>query len=139
MRAGLLIVAAGLLGLAGCGDDTTSTTGMNDFAVVSDMAVAADLTNLSCNAILSCVAGCGQNLVCQQSCRDAGTTAAKGFYDAFTGCVALTCGPADGGMGPCTSATDTSSACETCLANVATQAPGASSPCHTEYAICAGS
>jgi hypothetical protein len=103
--------------------------------------VAADLSSLGCNSILSCVTACGQNLVCQQSCRDAGTSTAKGLYDAFAGCVALTCGPSDGGAGggACTSPTDSRPACQTCLANVTTQAPGIGSPCHTEYTTCAGS
>jgi hypothetical protein len=97
------------------------------------------MTVLGCGRVLACVAGCGQSFVCQSSCRDAGSTAAKGAYDAFTGCVALSCANVDGGTAACTSATDTRPACQACLSNVATQAPNASASCHSEYAACAGS
>ena len=133
--ASLLLLATPAL--VGCGDDTTAAAA--DLAAVADLSVPADLSVLSCNNVLACVAACGANLVCQASCRDAGTTAAKSAYDAFTGCVALACSSVDGGTAACTSATDTRPACQTCLANTATQAPNASAPCHSEYAACAGS
>jgi hypothetical protein len=123
--------------LVGCGDDTTAAAA--DLAAAADPSVSPDMTVLSCGRVLACVAGCGQNFVCQSSCRDAGSTAAKGSYDAFTGCVALSCASVDGGTAACTSATDTRPTCQTCLSNVATQAPNASAPCHSEYAACAGS
>lgn len=98
------------------------------------------MTMLSCNRVLACVAGCGQNLVCQASCRDAGTTAAKSAYDAFTGCVAAACsGVVDGGSAACSSATDPRPACQACLTNTATQAPNTTAACHGEYATCAAS
>jgi hypothetical protein len=132
-----MIAAAVLLG--GCGDDTT-TMAANDLATVSDLSVPADLTMLSCSHVLACVAGCGQNLACQASCRDAGTTAAKSAYDAFTGCVAASCSSVvDGGSAACLSATDTRPACETCLQNTATQAPNAGADCHDPYVSCASS
>lgn len=137
MKQLLVLVAAAAL-LVGCGDDTTSST-TRDLATVADMAVPLDMTALGCAAILSCQAGCGQNLVCQAACRDSGTTMAKGLYDAFAGCVGLSCSSADGGSGACMSATDTRAACQTCLANTATQAPSTMAACHAEYVACAGS
>ncbi|HEX6839078.1 MAG TPA: hypothetical protein VF334_21010 [Polyangia bacterium] len=131
-----LLVAALLF--VGCGDDTTSSSSQ-DLATVSDMAVPLDMTALSCNSILSCQAGCGQNLVCQAACRDSGTTGAKGLYDAFSGCVALSCSSADGGSGACNGPTDTRAACQACLTNTATQAPSTTAACHAEYVACASS
>lgn len=136
MKQLLVLVAAATL-VVGCGDDTTSST--QDLATVADMSVPLDMTALGCNDILSCQAGCGQNLVCQSACRDSGTTAAKGLYDAFAGCVALSCSSADGGSGACMSATDTRAACQTCLTNTATQAPSTAAACHAEYVACASS
>lgn len=135
MKQLLVLVAAAAL--VGCGDDTTSSA-THDLATVSDMAVPLDMTPLSCASILSCQAGCGQNLVCQAACRDSGTTAAKGLYDAFAGCVALSCSADDGGSAACSSATDTSAGCQACLLNTATQAPTTTAACHAEYAACAG-
>lgn len=132
----LAIVAA--LTVIGCGDDTTSNNATEDLATVSDMAVPLDMTPLSCASILSCQAGCGQNLVCQAACRDSGTTAAKGLYDAFAGCVGLSCSSADGGSGACNSPTDPRAGCQACLLNTATQAPTTTAACHAEYAACAG-
>lgn len=97
------------------------------------------MTVLSCNGVLACVAGCGQSLVCQASCRAAGSTAAKSAYDAFTGCVALACSSVDGGSAACSSATDARPSCQACLVNTTTQAPSTNAPCHGEYATCAGS
>jgi len=129
----LLLAASAFVG---CGDDTTAAAA--DLAAAADFsAVQPDLSVLGCGRVLACVAGCGQNLVCQSQCRDAGSTAAKGAYDAFTGCVALTCSSVDGGTAACTSATDTRPACQTCLSNTSTQAPNAGAPCHSEYAACA--
>ena len=85
------------------------------------------------------VAGCGQNLVCRAGCRDSGTTAAKGLYDAFAGCVALSCSTVDGGSGACTGPTDSRATCQSCLTNLATQAPNPAASCHAEYVACAGS
>ena len=131
------ILIAALL-FIGCGDDTTSST-MQDLATVSDLSVPLDMTPLACGAILSCQVGCGQNLVCQAACRDSGTTMAKGLYDAFAGCVALSCSSADGGSGACNSPTDTRAACQSCLTNTTTQAPSTTAACHAEYVACAGS
>jgi hypothetical protein len=124
--------------VAGCGDDSTSTTA-GDLAAVADLAVPADLSTLSCASVLACIAGCGQNLVCHGSCRDQGSTMAKSGYDAFAGCVAATCAPGDGSVGSCTSATDMSAKCLTCLSNAAAAALNAGNICHTAYAACAGS
>lgn len=131
------ILIAALL-FIGCGDDTT-TTSTQDLATVSDLSVPLDMTLLACNGILSCQAGCGQNLVCQAACRDSGTTSARGLYDTFAGCVALSCSSADGGSGACNSPTDTRAACQSCLTNTTTQAPSATAACHAEYVACAGS
>jgi hypothetical protein len=136
MRPAFLVAAVALMG--GCGDDTTSVTS-SDLSAAADMAVPADLSQLSCANILACVAGCGQNLVCQAGCRDAGTTMSKSTYDALTGCTAATCAPGDAGSGACLNATDTHPACLTCLANAAAQALNPTSGCHTQYVACAGS
>lgn len=136
MRMALIVAVAALM--AGCGDDTTSST-QSDLATVSDLSVPLDMTPLACNSILSCQAGCGQNLVCQAACRDSGTTSAKGLYDAFAGCVALSCSSADGGSAACNGPTDTRAACQSCLTNTATQAPSTTAACHAEYVACAGS
>ncbi len=121
---------------AGCDDDTTSTT-TGDLAAVGDLAVPTDLSQLSCANILSCVAGCGQNLVCQSGCRDAGTTMSKSLYDALTGCTAATCAPGDGSAGACMNATDMRPSCLTCLVNAAAAALNTSNICHAEYVTCA--
>ena len=134
----LLAVLVAASAIAGCGDDTTSAS-TQDLATVSDLSVPLDMTLLSCASILSCQAGCGQNLLCQAACRDSGTTAAKGLYDAFAGCVALSCSSADGGSGACNSPTDTRAACQSCLTNTATQAPSTTAACHAEYVACASS
>ncbi len=140
MRAVLVVATVAIFGFSGCGDDTTAVTADLATAAGGDMSAAAtDLSMLSCANILSCVAGCGQNLVCQVTCRDSGTTQSKGVFDAFAGCVALTCASGDGGSGACTSATDSQPPCLSCLANSATAAVGPSGACHTEYAACAGS
>jgi hypothetical protein len=136
MRAAFLVAAVALMG--GCGDDTTSLAG-GDLAAAADLAVPADLAQLSCANILACVAGCGQNLVCQAGCRDAGTTTSKGVYDVLAGCTAETCAPGDAGSGACQNATDTHTACLTCLANAAAHAVDPTSGCHTQYVTCAGS
>jgi hypothetical protein len=94
---------------------------------------------LSCARVLSCVAACAQDLVCQGACRAAGSTAARSAFDSFGGCVALRCASGDGGSGDCTSAIDTEPACQTCLSRVAAQAPVAGSDCHAEYVDCATS
>lgn len=127
-----------LLTLVGCGDDTTNSP-TQDLATVSDLSVPLDMTPLSCASILSCQAGCGQNLVCQAACRDSGTTMAKGLYDAFAGCVALSCSSADGGSGACNGPTDPRPACQSCLTNTTTQAPSTTATCHAEYVACASS
>lgn len=132
-----LLLAGAVVLLAGCGDDTSA--GAADLAASADLSVSPDLTILGCGRVLACVAGCGQNLVCQSVCRDAGSTAAKSAYDAFVGCVALTCSSADGGTAACSSASDTRPACQTCLTNSATQAANVGAPCYSEYAACAGS
>jgi hypothetical protein len=135
MKQLLLLVAAA--SIIGCGDDTTSPSPNHDLATVSDFSVPLDMISLSCANILACQAGCGQNLVCQAGCRDSGTTMAKALNDAFVACLALTCAPVDGGTKSCTSATDTSPACLTCLANTATQAMSPGGPCNSEYGACA--
>jgi hypothetical protein len=137
MRAAFLVAAVALFG--GCGDDSTSVSTNDLAAAVGDLSVPADLSQLSCANILACIAGCGENFVCQAGCRDAGTTTAKGVYDAFAGCTAATCAPGDGGSNACMNATDMRPACLTCLVNAATKALTVGAACHTEYAACAGS
>jgi hypothetical protein len=123
---------------AGCGDDTTSAT-TQDLATGADMGVPADLKQLSCANVLACIAGCGQNLACAAACTQDGTTAARATFNAFAGCVAATCGPVDGGSDACTSPTDSSAGCQTCLSNTSANALNARAPCNAEYAACAGS
>ncbi|GAC1504127.1 MAG: hypothetical protein NVS1B6_12010 [Steroidobacteraceae bacterium] len=95
------------------------------------------MTVLGCARVLACVAGCAQSAACEVSCREAGSTAAKSAYDAFTGCVAFSCFSVDGGTGACTSATDIRAACQTCLQSVTALAPAVGSACHSEYFACA--
>lgn len=135
MKQLLFLVAA--VAMVGCGDDTTSST--QDLATVSDLSVPLDMSSLSCANIVSCQAGCGQNLVCQIACRDSGTMAAKATYDSFAACLVLTCAPVDGGTKSCTSATDNSAACRACLANASVQAMTAGGACSSEYGACASS
>lgn len=131
-----LFLLAALAG--GCGDDSTSSTMNGDLSAGGDdLAVPADMTQLSCSGILSCIAGCGQNLACQGDCRDSGTTMAKSGYDALAGCTAATCAPGDAGTGACTSATDMRASCLTCLANAAAAAINPGNVCFTQYTTCA--
>jgi hypothetical protein len=124
--------------VAGCGDDTTSAT-MQDLATTADMSVAADMKMLTCANILACIAGCGENLVCQLACTQNGTTAARSTFNAFGSCVAQSCGPGDGGSDGCTGPTDSSAGCQTCLSTTAANALNSGAPCNTEYLACAGS
>jgi len=131
-----LFVLVAALALAGCGDDSSAPMA-TDMAVVADLSVSADLMTLTCANVLSCVVGCGQNLVCQNGCRQSGSTAAKGLFDAYGACLVLTCSPVDGGVQSCTSPTDNSSTCRTCLANAGVQSMTTGGACHTEYSACA--
>ena len=94
---------------------------------------------LSCANVLACVNGCGQNIACQQTCIDEATTAARATFEAFAGCVIGACGAFDGGTAKCTSPTDTSAACQTCITTTGTQALNPGATCNSEYAACAGS
>jgi len=125
---------------AGCGDDSTTVT-THDLATASanDMSAAEDLGMRSCMSVLACVAGCGQNIACQQVCVDEATTAARATYQAFAGCVVAACGAFDGGSAKCTSATDPSATCQTCITNTAAGALNPGATCNSEYAACAGS
>src|SRR5277367_47235 len=113
------LVAVLLLVLSGCGDDTTTSTTQDLATAGSDMSAAADLASLSCANILACIAGCGQNTVCQLACTQEGTTAARATFNGLASCVAETCGPTDGGSDRCTGPTDSSPTCLTCLSNTA--------------------
>jgi len=88
---------------AGCGDDSTTVT-THDLATASanDMSAAEDLGMRSCMSVLACVAGCGQNIACQQVCVDEATTDARATFQAFAGCVVGACGAFDGGSAKCT-------------------------------------
>lgn len=138
MRFALAILTAALAAAGGCGDDTTMTAAGTDLAAVADLSVPVDLAQLSCDNILVCRRACGQNHVCQQTCRQEGTTAARASYDALLGCLAEHCADVDGGTKACSSATDASAGCLTCLATSFDAAIGTGAACHTEYATCAG-
>ena len=133
-RAAIILAVAGLLGFAGCGDDTTGATA--DLAAVGDLAVSSDMLQLSCAEVLSCVHNCGQNEACRQGCIDAATADGKSRFDAFDGCVVQSCSGVDGGSGSCDSPTDHSIGCTTCLQSVADDATTTGRACHAEYADC---
>jgi hypothetical protein len=133
------LVAVLLMTVAGCGDDTTSATTQDLATAGSDLSAAADLAMLSCANILDCVKGCGENLVCQLACTQNGTTVARATFSAFGSCLAQSCGAGDGGSDGCTSPTDSSNGCQTCLSTTAANALNSGAPCNTEYLACAGS
>ena len=140
MRTLLALASVALLAGAGfgCGDDTTTTT-VADMTAVADMTVTTphDMTQFTCAQILTCAQGCS-DAACQATCASEGTTMGKQLIGAFTTCLFETCGPGDGGNDSCTSLTDTSAGCATCLNNTAQAAAiGGGAPCSTEFHACA--
>lgn len=123
----------------GCGDTTTATGADMSMVVGPDMsATPHDMMTLTCAQILSCEQSC-TSASCQIGCISEGTTAAKGTFGMFLGCLVQTCGPTDGGgTGMCTGVTDMSSGCQGCLQSTAAGA-ATGGACHTQFAACASS
>ncbi len=121
----------------GCGDDTTS--GGVDMTVGMDMsATPHDLATLSCAQIITCESNCAST-ACQVACITSGSTAAQATFGQFLGCLAQTCGPADGGgNGSCTGVTDMSAGCQTCLKNAGMSA-ALGGPCNSQFMACSTS
>jgi hypothetical protein len=136
MRAAFILFAVALAGAAGCGDDATTGMMTPDMAAVGDMSVPLDMLQLSCAGVVRCIAECGENTVCRQSCIDAATADGRGKFNAFDGCVAQSCSGLDGGTASCASPTDSSIACTNCLEMTAIGATTSGQACHAEYADC---
>ena len=103
----------------------------------ADQAVPLDLQLLSCANILSCVSSCGDDVACQQVCRDSGNADAKTRFNTFRGCVFATCGAGDGSVPSCSGPTDNGPTCLDCLSTVAHDASITGNACHAEFADCA--
>src|SRR5262249_34868639 len=115
-----------LMGL-GCDDDTTMMS-TQDLSAKADLSAPAD----NCLAVITCAAGCAGNATCQGNCAAKGTAAAQMKYQALGQCAVSGCIVAqDGGVIPCASATDTSQACQDCIAAYA-QGPA----CMTQLNAC---
>jgi hypothetical protein len=131
----LLIAVVGLSSLVGCGGGSSShDQGVADMTAGADGAMPAAG---SCNKMLICASGCSTT-ACQQQCEAAGTTAAQGYFTALFTCAYAPClasdngnGPDDGGLVLCSSMSDVSSTCRSCVTQEA-EGPG----CATQLSNC---
>jgi hypothetical protein len=85
-------------------------------AVVTDQAVPADMSQLTCKQMAACVTGCtgGQMLgKCIEACIAAGSADALSYFTPLENCAKPACYDADAGSDAC--AQIGSGACETCL------------------------
>jgi hypothetical protein len=137
MRAHLLLLA---LCFVGCGDDSTvaDMATSNDLsAAAADLKVSPDLKPQNCLQVITCASGCGTNAGCLSACVAAGSTAAMTKYAALYACAYNHCILGDGGMvsdggpGSCSSTSDPSMECRSC---VSAQAQGAA--CANELSAC---
>jgi hypothetical protein len=136
-----LALTLSLLCLVGGCDDDVAPTDMTpaDMSAAADMTVPADMTATpqTCLKVITCASGCGTNNTCVDACVAAGTPAAQQkFHDlfdcAYAGCLLGDAGMSvDGGPGSCSSNTDPSMECRTC---VSAQAQGPS--CSAQLGAC---
>jgi hypothetical protein len=131
MRA--LISTLLLVTLAGCSSHTT----LVDFSFddidgggffVDDLSSGSS----SCLQLLDCHRGCDGDPVCSGDCDSLATTNAERAYEALFTCAVHECeGAADGGAAACSSDTDTSDACSSCVVDTENGAT-----CDAEHTTC---
>jgi hypothetical protein len=111
--------------VAGCDDDVAPA----DMMMSADMSAAADMTMSTgdmagpqtCLKVITCASGCGTNNTCVAACVSAGTMSAQQKFNdlfacAYAGCLLGDAGMAvDGGAGSCSSTSDPSSECRSCV------------------------
>jgi hypothetical protein len=129
-----LIGAMLLLGCFAMGcDDDSGSGGKMDLSVKVNPDMTMVFGTMTCGQVLTCVAGCAGSTTCVDACTATGTQAAQTKFGALVTCGITACAkPYDAGATPeCSSATDTSLACQGCIATEA-QAPG----CATQLTAC---
>jgi hypothetical protein len=117
------VIALGMTFAAGCGDDSTTMTGM-------DLSASGD----TCLQVVMCGQACAGNVTCENACAAKGSTSAVTKYQALFGCAYGLCTVAhDGGTAACSSNTDSSTGCLNCVISAAM---GAS--CSAQLNACIG-
>ena len=126
------MLTAGLMAtmlMLGCKEDNNNNS--------SDMTVASDLTasgGTHCGEVVTCVTNCGADGACRSACVAAASTSAQTKFSALVTCSYTVClTPGDAGAAACTSSTDTSAGCRTCVA-----AASQSSSCSSQLTACLG-
>jgi hypothetical protein len=121
-----LVMVFGMFLAVGCGDDSGAVD------------LGADLTaggTDTCLQVVTCGQGCAGNASCEAACAAKGTAKAMTQSQALFGCAYGQCTVAhDGGAAACTSNTDGSAGCITCV-TAAAQSPA----CASQLSACIGS
>jgi hypothetical protein len=132
----LLLAFVTVLGVAGCGDDTSNFK-LPDLAFRPDMAPQADLSAPlnGCNGYLMCLIQ-AMTVADQTACDNGATQMAMDLNDALNVCLNNACFNAigDGGTPFCIDNNDMSSRCKNCITN--TLRSGGT--CGAAYAACLG-
>ncbi len=123
----VLMMASLSVAFIGCKEDETETA---DLKVSGDMTVAG---GNKCGELLTCANAC-TNATCVQDCRDDASTTAQTKFNALLTCSFTQClTPSDAGAPACTSSTDASVPCQTCV-----KAASTGSGCATQLTACLG-
>jgi hypothetical protein len=135
---GMLVPCVVLFSLApvGCGTSTAespdASTGSPDASTGSP---DASFGTQTCLQVITCAAGCAGMSACESACEGMGSAKAQTQYQALFACAYGVCtAPADGGAPACTSSSDTSAGCQSCVESAAQ-----GSSCVTPLGACLGS
>jgi hypothetical protein len=137
MRTLLAFAALILVVVPGCGDDTTSNLVTDMAAATMDLATSgADMAKRTCGQVAVCANNC-TTPSCITACVASGSTDAMTRFGVFSACLAVACGPGDGGSGMCPIPPDTSTTCQTCLKTTGQAAQtDPNAPCHAQLTDC---
>jgi hypothetical protein len=128
MRSLFTVLLLGCLSI-GCDDDTTAMM-QPDLSVNNDL--SHPVGTQTCLQVITCASGCAGVASCQTACAAMGTAAAQMKYGALGQCAVAGCiVKNDAGVTPCSSATDTSMACQDCITAYAQSAA-----CSTQLNAC---
>gem|GEM_PF-4576998 len=120
--------------LTGCREQTSvNTSGSTDVSSKAPVDKTAE-SGESCDQVITCARGCAGVSACQSACAAKGSAKAQASYQALFACAYGQCSTSsDAGTAACSSESDTSAACQTC---VPTAALGTG--CRSPFRTCKG-